>query len=147
MSSHKGRRPNSGLLDEDSGPPCAGTGAGAQLPASDSRNQSTSLLTVGRILSFQVGPMLGQMRTQTRNIFLLPSPSPEFCWGPVHRKSVNWNCPCCPSEKWDVVHHVPWRKTPICSLQEDNYVYKLPTFSSLPSPAVGGAVLMMKIPE
>lgn len=74
MSSHKGRRPNSGLLDEDSGPPCAGTGAGARLPASDSRNQSTLLLTVGRTLSFQVGPVLGQMRTQTRNIFLLPFP-------------------------------------------------------------------------
>ena len=74
VSSHKGKRPNTGLLDEDRGPSCAGTCAGARLPASDSRNQSTSLLTVGRTLSFPVRPVLGQMQTQTWNIFLLPLP-------------------------------------------------------------------------
>lgn len=72
VSSHKGRRPKTGHLGEDRGPSCAGTCAGAGLPASDAR--STSLLTVGRTLSFPVGPVLGQMRRQTRNIFLLPLP-------------------------------------------------------------------------
>lgn len=76
-----------------------------------------------------------------------PPPSPEFCWGPVHGKLVHWNDPRRPGEKWDVVHCVPWRKSPICSLREDNYVDKLPASSSLPSPGERGGVLGMKAPE
>lgn len=114
--------------------------------ASEGRNSRTWLLTVGRPLSFQVGTRLRQTRKQTLHIFLL-LPSPEFCWGPLHGKLVNWNCPCCPSEKWDVVHCVPWRKSPICSLHEDNYVNKLPASSSLPSPGAREGVRVMKVPE
>lgn len=73
-----------------------------------------------------------------RECFSPSSPSPEFCWGPAHGKLVNWNCPCHPGEKWDIVHRVPWRKAPICSVQEDNYVDKLPTSSSLRSLGGGG---------
>lgn len=111
-------------------------GGGTLWAAPKCGDPSSGLLTRESIQLSSGDPELRQMPEQMLHIFLLLLPSPESCWRPVHGKLVNWNCPCCPSEKWDVVHCVPWRKSPICSLREDNYVYKLCTSSSLPSPGV-----------
>lgn len=52
-----------------------------------------------------------------------PSPVPNVA-GAGPRKLAHWNSPHCPLEKCNDVHHVPYRRLPICSLHEHSDAYK-----------------------
>lgn len=56
-----------------------------------------------------------------------PFSRPEYCWGIGSRKLAHRNCPDCPHcplEKCNDVHHVPCRRLPICSLHKHSDAYK-----------------------
>lgn len=124
----------------------AGGGVWARLWNSGSRNPSMSLLTVGRTLRFQVGASLGQMRTQTRNIFLPPLPPLSSAGGRFMGSWLIGTVPAAPVRNGTLYTTSPGERLPSVHSRSVimciNYPPSHPSSAQLPE----GAVLL-KTPE